>query len=188
MIELKPHQQKAVEELRNGKIPGDEAWFAWLKSLPADRCAFAVAPDVVGDASATLERSAPWLPKIRALGIPAAFVAQDGLEHLTAPWDAFDVLFVGGSTEWKLGAAASALVAEAKRRGKSIHLGRVNSLRRLQYAKAIGCDSADGTYITFGPDKNLPRVLQWVRVVNDQEALPLAEVTAVRARGTDEEG
>lgn len=151
--------------------PGDEQWFDWLASFTAEqisRCAFAVAPDVVADAPATLERSLPWLPKIRALGYPAAFVAQNGQENLPVPWDAFDVLFIGGSTDWKLGPHARQLAAEAKAHGKHVHMGRVNSERRLQYAHAIGCDSADGTYIAFGPDLNLPDVLAWVRGVTTQ--------------------
>ena len=147
-------------------FPGEDAWWEWLSSLPADRCAFAVAPDVVGDAQATLDRSASWLGPIRSLGIPAAFVAQDGAETVGVPWDQFDVLFIGGSTEWKLGRHARALAAEAKRRGKPVHMGRVNSAQRLRYAAGIGCDSADGTYITFGPDENLPKVLGWLRQTN----------------------
>jgi hypothetical protein len=142
---------------------GDQALMAWLQrhAGQAGSCLFATAPDVVGDAAATLERSAPHLPTIRALGYPAALVAQDGLEHLTVPWDEFDVLFIGGSTEWKLGRHARELAAEAKRRGKWVHMGRVNSARRWSYAEYIGCDSVDGTYIAFGPDVNLPDVLNW---------------------------
>ena len=143
--------------------PGSGAWWEWLeRNAPAaDSCAFATAPDVVGDAAATLALSLPWLPKIRALGYPAALVAQDGLEALPVPWDAFDVLFVGGSTEWKLGRHARRLIREARARGKWVHMGRVNSARRYRYADHIGCDSADGTYLTFGPDVNLPRLLSW---------------------------
>ena len=147
--------------------PGDEKWLGWLEknAYAAADCLFATAPDIVGDAAGTLERSAQWLPAIRALGYPAALVAQDGLEDLEVPWDDFDVLFIGGSTEWKLGAAARTLVTEAKRQGKKIHMGRVNSERRYRYAQAIGCDTADGTYLTFGPDANLPSVLAWSRLI-----------------------
>lgn len=109
----------------------------------------------------TLARSAPHLPAIRTLGYPAALVAQDGLEHLDVPWDDFDALFIGGSTEWKLGKAAARLVAEAKRRGKHVHMGRVNSRRRWSYAEHIGCDSVDGTFLAFGPDANLRRLQVW---------------------------
>jgi hypothetical protein len=143
--------------------PGDERWFAWLTKHAADAasCAFATAPDVVGDAAATLDRSLPWLPRIRALGYPAALVAQDGLENLTVPWDEFDVLFIGGTTGWKLGQHARRLVGEAHAHGKHVHMGRVNSERRYAYAELIGCDSADGTYLAFGPDTNLPKLLRW---------------------------
>jgi hypothetical protein len=148
--------------------PGDEKWLAWLAknaNASAD-CLFATAPDIVGDAAGTLERSAPFLPMIRALGYPAALVAQDGLEDLEVPWGEFDVLFIGGSTDWKLGAAARDLIAQAKARGKGVHMGRVNSERRYRYAHELGVDSVDGTYLTFGPDINLPKLLAWSRVEN----------------------
>jgi hypothetical protein len=89
----------------------DEAkWWKFLvdNAHRAHYCLFAVAPDVVGDAVATEARSAPWLAKIRDLGYPVAYVAQDGLEVLELPydgtdwWDAFDVLFIGGTTECNL--------------------------------------------------------------------------------------
>lgn len=153
--------------------PGDEKWLAWLQRHAGDaaRCTFATAPDVVADAAATLERSAPFLPQIRAAGYPAALVAQDGLEDLTVPWDSFDVLFVGGSTEWKLGPHARALVAEARARGKGTHMGRVNTRKRYRYASYIGCDSADGTHLAFEPTKGLQEILAWSREHNTQHTL-----------------
>lgn len=189
-----PDQRNAIPEgvpwiADNGLGPGragmvagkgarsDPEWWAWLASRPWDRslCRFAVAPDVVGDAAATLERSAPWLPRIRDLGLPAAFVAQDGLEDLDVPWSTFDVLFVGGSTDWKLGPAARELVAEARRRGKGIHVGRVNSRRRFRYAEAIGGPdvSVDGTFLAYGPRTNLPRLRAWLTDLRDQATLPV---------------
>ena len=154
----------AADNGRYGKgWPGETAWCAWLTANMADaaQCAFATAPDVVGDAEATLVESLPWLPRIRALGYPAALVAQDGLTPDATPWDAIDVLVIGGTTGGKLGRHARALVAEAQRRIKPVHMGRVNSGRRYRYAAAIGCNSADGTYLTFGPDANLPKLLAW---------------------------
>lgn len=167
-----------------------DAWFRWLKTVPAEGCLFAVAPDVVGDHDATRVRSATWLRRIRDLGLPAAFVGQNGATPLNMPWEDFDVLFLGGSPEclpcgwvrpahlfrvkrcpycgqfleeWKLSAAARVLTAEAKDRGMWVHMGRVNSFKRLAYAAAIGCDSADGTYLQFGPDKNMPKLEGWLR-------------------------
>ena len=153
----------------NGCFSGawDESeWWAFLErnAYRAGTCLFASAPDVVGDADATIARSTPWLSLIRELGYPVAFVAQDGQESLPVPWDDIDCLFIGGSTGWKLGPHARDLAAEAKRRGKWVHMGRVNSERRWKYAQAIGCDSVDGTFLTFGPDVNLPRLLGWTRL------------------------
>lgn len=135
-------------------------------------CLFAVAPDVVGNAAATIERSRPVLPQIRDLGFPAALVAQDGLENLVTDWgewemwDEFDVLFIGGSTEWKLGTDAAWIAAEASAHGKWVHMGRVNSYKRLRYATEIGCDSVDGTYLRRAPDQNLPKLKDWLVRVN----------------------
>ena len=147
-------------------------WLGFLEAnaAHADTCAFAVVPDVVADAAATLARFDKYAERVRELGYPVALVAQDGQESLPVPWDRIDALFIGGSTEWKLGPHARALAAEAKRRGKWLHMGRVNSQRRYEYARAIGCDSVDGTFLTFGPDKNLPRLLAWTRLV-DQPGL-----------------
>lgn len=152
--------------------PGDAKWLAWLqrRAKDAGSCWFATAPDVVGDAAATLARSAPFLPLIREMGYPAALVAQDGLEDLAVPWDEFDVLFIGGTTEWKLGPAAAGLIREAKDRGKRVHMGRVNSARRYRLALERGCDSVDGTFLTYGPSVLLPELLGWLRMV-DQPAL-----------------
>lgn len=143
--------------------PGDGEWLAWLaeRMHAANRCAFATAPDVVGHARETLRRSLPWLPRVRELGYPAALVAQDGLERLPIPWGAFDALFIGGTTEWKLGKSVRGIVADAKARGKYVHFARVNSGRRWRYAENLGCDSADGTFLTFGPDVNLSRARAW---------------------------
>jgi hypothetical protein len=134
-------------------------------------CLFATAPDVVGDAKATWAKSAPVLPQIRAAGAPAALVAQDGIEEVA--WDEFDALFLGGSTGWKLSSAARELVDTAKERGKWVHMGRVNSLSRLETAQMWGCDSADGTFLCFGPDKNAPRLLRWLDSLKARPVLSL---------------
>ncbi|MFE9881935.1 hypothetical protein [Streptomyces sp. NPDC005784] len=114
------------------------------------------------DAAATLAESLPWLEPIRALGIPVAFAAPDGSENGLIPWGAFDVLFLAGSTEWKTSPAAHRLALEARGHRLGVHMGRVNSRRRLRIAQAFGCTSVDGTYLAYGPDTNLPRLLAWM--------------------------
>lgn len=147
-------------------------WWAWLveRSTYAATCAFAVAPDVVADAAATNALAATWLPRVRSLGYPAAYVAQNGAEVLGVPWGQLDVLFLGGTTAWKLGPHARALTADAVARGVPVHMGRVNSLKRYRYARAIGCTSVDGTFLTYGPDQLLPELQGWLRE-REQDAL-----------------
>lgn len=159
------------------KYPGDDKYLAWLgkRAWAAAECAFAVAPDVVGDAEATYARSTPMLERIRGL-VPVAYVAQNGATPTSLPWAAFDTLFIGGDDAFKLGADARLVVDEARGRGKWVHMGRVNSAVRFRYAEYIGCDSADGTYLAHGPDENLPKLLGWLTVAHRQS--PLWEVAA----------
>lgn len=168
------------------------AWWGWLIANAGDAasCSFAVAPDVVGDAVATLERSTPWLAKIRELGYPVAFVAQDGIENTVVPWDEFDALFIGGSTEFKLGDVAREAILEAKRRGKYVHVGRVNSRKRfmlfaeLEVDGVPAVDSVDGTFLTFAPRQNIHRLLSWVaELAGDPAAVALHAAAAKREAG-----
>lgn len=126
-------------------------YLRWLhaRSYAANRCLFATAPDVVGDPRATWERSKAVLPEIRYLGYKAALCAQDGIEETEIPWAAFDALFIGGSTEWKLGPSVELLIRAARRQGKWVHVGRVNSAKRYRMFRLDDCDSADGTFIAF---------------------------------------
>lgn len=162
-------------------IPG---WWAWLTKLvdqmtPAQlaKVRFAAAPDVltwqtadngkpfcIGQAVPTLELFKVWAPRIKALGLPVALVAQDGLEDMLdeVPWDLVDVVFLGGSDGFKTGEAGRLVTKWAKNLGKEVHMGRVNSGARLSLAASWGCDTADGTFLAFGPDKNLPRLLTWL--------------------------
>jgi hypothetical protein len=162
-----------------GNYKGDRFYLGWLaKRDNPELCEFATAPDVVCDPAATLERSLPVLPRIRELGLPAALVAQNGLEDMDIPYGQFDVLFLGGDTEWKLGKGAAGLTAAAVRHGKRVHMGRVNSLVRLRYAHEIGCTSADGTFLAFGPAKNLPQLLWWLEIVSQPSLFDDPEVCA----------
>lgn len=143
-------------------VPSDYlAWLELMRPVQAS-CLFATAPDVVGDARATWERSRGILPVIRSMGYRAALVAQDGLEGMTVEWDSFDTLFVGGTTEWKLSEAAYSLVRQARIRGKHTHMGRVNSRLRFMAALVGGYDSADGTTIAYNPGRYIPEVKRWI--------------------------
>jgi hypothetical protein len=148
-----------------GRYPGDEKYLAWLSRMKpfAPWCLFAVAPDVVANAFATANRCYDMLSRIRDLGYPAAFAAQDYAEFCPYwNWEDLDCLFIGGSTPWKLSPAAANLARVADSILKHVHMGRVNSWRRYRYAHEVAqVHTVDGTFLTRAPDKLLPRVLAW---------------------------
>lgn len=152
----------------------DERYLRWLAARPAATCLFATAPDRFDDGPATLVVATPMLPRIRALGIPAALVAQTGMVAADVPWSDVDVLFVGGPDRWQHSEELAELVREALRRGKRVHVGRVNGFRRLRWAKAIGASSADGTFLAFGPDQNRIRLAGWLDRLEREPLLELA--------------
>lgn len=123
-------------------------------------CMWVAAPDVVGVATSTLELFYEWAPVLEEWGYPVALVGQDGMSD-DLPWDMCDAFFIGGSTEWKLGAAARQITRSALDRGKLVHMGRVNSRRRIKYAKSIGCHSVDGTAVARYTATHLPNYLEW---------------------------
>lgn len=139
-----------------------EEFIEWLHQLPRRDALFIPAFDVVGDAQQTLKRSLPMFPVIRKVGFKVAFVAQDGIGDTVIPWDEFDALFIGGSTEFKLSDESRRLTDAAKDRDKWVHMGRVNSLKRLKLAHSWGCDSADGTYLRFTGPKGVSDIVGWL--------------------------
>jgi hypothetical protein len=151
----------------------DDEYLEWLAGFDPFNCLFATAPDVVGDHRETMILSAPMLPKIRDLGYKAAFVAQDGFD--VAPWDEFDCLFIGGTNKFKLGDNVPDIVAEARQRGKWVHMGRVNSYKRMRLAKIIGCQSVDGTCLKFNPKKITPQLKWWLELIAAQPSLMMNE-------------
>jgi hypothetical protein len=182
---LTPHAGDSIDTLLANGLPvaADNAAFsAWdetafvrmLAKLRGKPVIWVTAPDVVADAAATLALFEKWEPIIRSYGLPVALVAQDGLEDLQVPWGRFDALFLGGSTAWKLGPDAERLAREAKRRGKLLHGGRVNSRRRLRHMATIGCDSCDGSGFSRFPDRDIPSALRWLEEIDRQPSLQLA--------------
>lgn len=142
------------------------------------RCLFVAAPDVVGDARATLSLWTEWFCEIEATGQQAAYVLQDGQEDLALP--TAGAYFVGGTTRWKLSAACGALMATCKAGGAYLHLGRVNSMQRLRMAWDREADSVDGSSysrfyhrtLTHRPDMNLERHLRFIRSLEKQPLFP----------------
>ncbi len=138
------------------------------------RLLWVACPDVVSDAQATINRWPEWFPQFACLELPAAFVAQDGLELIAdqVPWNDLSCLFIGGSTEWKLSEHAERFAREAKARGKWVHVGRVNTRRRMRDVLMMcSADSIDGGSFSRWPDIKIPKGLRWIREAQSQPSL-----------------
>lgn len=132
------------------------------------RPAWVSCPDVVCDPKETRRRFEAWHPVLAELGLKAAFVGQDGVRAADVPWERVACFFVGGSTDWKLGNEAAALSLEAHERGKLVHYGRVNTLRRIMWLGRgmrdglLWCDTFDGTGFSAYGDKRIPAGVRWI--------------------------
>lgn len=143
-------------------------WLRWLRDFAPRNSLFAVVPDVLADPVATNARWTHYAAKVRRLGFPLAYVAQDGVRARDIPWSEVDVLFIGGTTDWKESPAVEGLLLDAQWRGKRTHMGRVNTYRRLQLARDWGCESADGTLLGFGCKKNLPILVRFLDRLDEE--------------------
>lgn len=114
------------------------------KHLPRKHlCRFLAVPDVVGSAIRTMECFDFYAPKLADW--PLAFVCQDGQERLPIPWSKIDAVFIGGSTDFKMGKFAAEIVKASIIMEKWCHVGRVNTPGRYEYFKDLGANSCDGT-------------------------------------------
>ena len=144
-----------------GKSWTQDTWRQWLENRQADPAPlFATVPDVVANHEATMERWRTFSPIVSRLGYRTAFVLQDGATTSNIPLSDFDALFIGGTTHFKLSKEARVIVDYCKANDKWVHMGRVNSRRRIQIAYDWHCDSVDGTYLAFSPDANTPRLVR----------------------------
>lgn len=148
-----------------------DRWAAWLNRTAGSL--FAVVPDVVGDAVATRDRWDQWRAVVTDAQCRPAYALQDGQDDVDVPWDECSAVFVGGSTAYKLSSSAEQHVREARRRGKWAHMGRVNSYKRLAIAADWGCNSVDGTFLAFGPDVNVPLLLNWLHKLTNEPTLEM---------------
>ena len=140
----RPDEPFAID---NGAFAGFRAK-AFLSLLEREEprmelCRFVTVPDVVGSARRTLEVFEHWWPKLHRW--PLAMVAQDGIADLPIPWGKLDAVFIGGTTEFKMGKATEHVIAAANAMGKWVHVGRVNTPARWEHFEELGADSIDGS-------------------------------------------
>ena len=155
----------------------DKFWRLCINSWAMDRHhppLWVAVPDVVGDHKATLASfgwwRAYWLEEIGRIPFPLAFVLQNGCTVDEVPWDEIAAVFVGGDNEFKLRQSAP-LIDAAKSRDKLIHIGRVNTHRRLRYAFDLGADTVDGTNYSMFSETHLPGALAFVKGLDKRPVL-----------------
>ena len=158
------------------------AFGAWLNKREWDEQAFldlldrarshirplwVAVPDVVANAEATKARWPEWSQRIRKIiNVPLAFVVQDGMTVADLPQDA-DVLFVGGSTEWKWRNLKMWTAAHPR-----VHVGRVNSERLLWMAHDAGAESCDGTGWMRGGEDRLEELERYLNLSTRNDKRP----------------
>lgn len=127
---------------KNG-APWDEMeWRRLLRwaAMSGQAPLWALVPDVVTDREATLEAWPRLSPVIASYGWRAGFAVQDGMTFDDVPDDRC-VLFLGGSTDWKL----NAITPWCARFPGRVHVARVNTWDRLLLCWRAGAVSVDGT-------------------------------------------
>jgi len=135
------------------------AWSAYTQGRPFDERLFVTAlrrlgsgsdwtvlPDIVAGGLASLEMSLRWMRQVLDESERALLAVQDGMtpEDIRPFIGPRVGIFVGGSTEWKLG-TLSDWCALGREKECWVHVGRVNTVRRIFCCSMYGVTSFDGT-------------------------------------------
>jgi len=100
---------------------------------------WALVPDSVADRDRTLEKWERFSPLVRVAGFRPAFAIQDEMTFADVP-DSDCMLFIGGSTSWKM----AAIKPWCARFPGRVHVGRVTEAKRLWLCYEAGAVSVDG--------------------------------------------
>lgn len=135
--------------------PWNEERFLKLVDALGSTSDFVVIPDVVEQRQATLDAADRWIERLH--GLPLYLVLQDGMTEADVSGLAERVsgLFLGGSTEWKL-STMPAWGSFCHRIGRFLHVGRVNSKRRIIACRDAGAHSFDGSGVSRFARVKLP--------------------------------
>jgi len=120
-------------------------WEKLLKDAENQRPIFICLPDIVGDARRTMDLFEVFEKKLN--GLPKALVLQDGIKDIPIPFNKIDAVFVGGTDSFKISPEAINACKAAKMLGKWVHVGRVNTIERVNNWLDIA-DSIDGSGIS----------------------------------------
>lgn len=125
--------------------PFDVAAFERAHALLGADADWTVIPDIVTGGLDSLAYSLSWIDRVLAVG-PGLLAVQNGMEphhvaHLLGPRCG---VFIGGDTPWKL-ATLPAWCRLGRERGCIVHVGRVNSAKRIHLCAYHGASSFDGS-------------------------------------------
>lgn len=161
----------AFSAYKNGTAWDEKVWLSMLEKVKKTNLdpVWVAVPDVVANRDETLRSWERYAPIASEFGWPLAFVAQDKMTPSDVPENAA-VIFIGGTTSWKLRSLYT-----WTRHFPRVHVGRVNTIFRLQNVERAGAESCDGTgwfRKTFnGPDARKLRA--WLEGCNYQHEMQL---------------
>jgi len=171
-----PHMPYALD---NGAFPAFTNGVEWREEAFVDLLRWAsqnpvsprwvVVPDVVGEAERTLVEWARWARKISGdYGFRIALAVQDGMgiKAISQLRPQPDVIFVGGTTEWK-----RKTIRKWCREFPRVHVGRVNTKHWLWECHHAGAESVDGTGWFRGDPKQLADLTDYLRENATQQPL-----------------
>lgn len=131
-------------------IAFNEVAFVEMLDTWAKGADFIVVPDIVAGGLGSLEFSLGWIPRLARFACDLLLIpVQDGMtaRDVSSHLGPTRGIFVGGSTEFK--ESTTPMWGElAVQRGCWLHVGRVNSARRIAICAEAGADSIDGTSAT----------------------------------------
>jgi hypothetical protein len=144
----------------------ESAWLDMLKTAKTKRYhpRWILVPDVVGNRCATINNWTKYAPIAREFGWPLAFAVQDGMLPDNVPSDA-SIIFIGGSTSFKW-RTLPMWAASFKR----VHVGRVNSLKKIWVCEDYGVESCDGTgwFRDTSEGKRAQHIIQWLNWIRNE--------------------
>ena len=157
------------ERFTAGPDWSESKWIALLDwaRLSGQNPLWTLVPDVVGSRDGTLADWERYSPIAASYGWPLAFAVQDGMGPSDVPRSA-DVIFVGGSTEWKWRTYQMWC-----REFPHVHVGRVNTYRRLWDCHDAGAKSTDGTGFTRGCQRQLRGLFAYFAESSEQSVRPM---------------
>ena len=122
-----------------------DVWRRLLAEAFETKPIFVCLPDIVGDARRTLDLFNFFMPETE--GLPRALVLQDGIGKHAIPMHDMSAVFIGGSDEFKTSQEAFNAAKAAKMADQWVHVGRVNTAKRVKDWVGIA-DSIDGSGIS----------------------------------------